>query len=78
MTGLDLFPRVRLGHLPTPLDDAKRLALAIGLSSLLIKRDDCTGFGGGGNKVRKLEFLLAEAARRQLRRLGSAFVVNSC
>ncbi len=54
-------PRFRLARLPTPLHDAPRLARAIGVSRLLIKRDDLTGFAGGGNKVRKLEFLIGDA-----------------
>lgn len=54
-------PRVRLAALPTPLQDAPRLARAIGVDRLLVKRDDLTGFAGGGNKVRKLEFLLGDA-----------------
>jgi D-cysteine desulfhydrase len=62
---LDDVPRLQLGHLPTPLDDAPRLAKELGLRRLLIKRDDLTGLGLGGNKVRKLEFLLAEALRQE-------------
>jgi len=54
-------PRFRLAQLPTPLHDAPRLARAIGVSRLLVKRDDLTGFAGGGNKVRKLEFLVGDA-----------------
>ena len=54
-------PRFRLGLLPTPLHDAPRLARAIGVARLLVKRDDLTGFAGGGNKVRKLEFLIGDA-----------------
>lgn len=57
-------PRLKLGHLPTPLDEAPRLAAALGLRRLLIKRDDQTGLGLGGNKVRKLEFLMADAVRQ--------------
>jgi L-cysteate sulfo-lyase len=53
--------RIRPAHLPTPLEPMPRLGAAIGLNSLWVKRDDCTGLGGGGNKVRKLEFLLAAA-----------------
>lgn len=56
--------RIRLGHLPTPLDEAPRLAAELGLKKLLIKRDDQTGLGLGGNKVRKLEFLMAEAQKQ--------------
>ena len=58
---LNDIPRLKLGYLPTPLDDAPRLAEKIGLDRLFIKRDDLTGLALGGNKVRKLEFLLAEA-----------------
>jgi D-cysteine desulfhydrase family pyridoxal phosphate-dependent enzyme len=55
--------KVRLAHLPTPLERADRLAAAIGLrpGSLWIKRDDSTGLAGGGNKARKLEYLGAAA-----------------
>ncbi|PZO04506.1 MAG: D-cysteine desulfhydrase [Alphaproteobacteria bacterium] len=54
------FPRIRLAHLPTPLEPLPRLSHALGVD-LWIKRDDCTGLAGGGNKTRKLEFLLGEA-----------------
>ena len=46
---LDSIPRIRLTSLPTPLDDAPRLAKKLGLRKLLIKRDDCTTLAGGGN-----------------------------
>ncbi|MCE5315142.1 MAG: D-cysteine desulfhydrase family protein [Armatimonadota bacterium] len=58
---LDNIPRVSLTHLPTPLDEAPRLAAKLGLRRLLIKRDDCTTLAGGGNKARKLEYLMADA-----------------
>ncbi len=58
------FPRIRLAHLPTPLEPLPRLSEALGGPSIWVKRDDCTGLGGGGNKTRKLEFLMA-AAREQ-------------
>jgi D-cysteine desulfhydrase family pyridoxal phosphate-dependent enzyme len=54
-------PRVRLGLLPTPLMRASRLTETLGGPQFWIKRDDMTGFGFGGNKVRGLEFLLADA-----------------
>jgi L-cysteate sulfo-lyase len=54
-------PRVRLGHFPTPLEPMPRLSQALGGPELWIKRDDCTGLATGGNKTRKLEFLMAEA-----------------
>lgn len=54
-------PRVRLAHLPTPLEPMPKLSHHLGGPTLWVKRDDCTGLGGGGNKIRKLEFLLGEA-----------------
>ena len=55
------FPRVFLAHLPTPLERMERLSKALGGPEIWIKRDDCTGMSTGGNKTRKLEFLMAEA-----------------
>lgn len=55
-TFLDKIPRIKLANLPTPLEETPRLAKKIGLSKLLIKRDDLTGLAGGGNKARKLEY----------------------
>ena len=55
------FPRVFLAHLPTPLERLDRLSRALGGPEIWIKRDDCTGLSTGGNKTRKLEFLMAEA-----------------
>ncbi len=55
------FPRVHLAHLPTPLEYMPRLSEALGGPEIWIKRDDCTGLSTGGNKTRKLEFLMAEA-----------------
>ena len=58
------FPRVNLAHLPTPLEYLPRLSLELGGPNIYIKRDDCTGLASGGNKTRKLEFLMAEARDR--------------
>lgn len=64
---LDAFPRFPLAHLPTPLAEMPRLREALTretgkkLPPLYVKRDDCTGLAGGGNKTRKLEFLIGEA-----------------
>ncbi len=55
------FPRVLLAHLPTPLEPLARLTADVGGPEIWVKRDDCTGLGFGGNKTRKLEFLLGEA-----------------
>jgi len=56
-------PRVQLGFLPTPLVLLERLTAQLGGPRIWLKRDDCTGLATGGNKTRKLEYLLAEAAR---------------
>lgn len=61
---LERMPRFPLATLPTPLQEAPRLARAIGLDRILIKRDDNTGLAFGGNKARKLEFLVADALRQ--------------
>ncbi|WP_025771257.1 D-cysteine desulfhydrase family protein [Thioalkalivibrio sp. HK1] len=60
LAALERYPRIRLGHTPTPLEAAPRLGAALGID-LWIKRDDCTGLALGGNKVRQLEFYLGEA-----------------
>jgi len=60
-TPVTLPPRTRLAVLPTPLVPAPRLAGALGLGDLFIKRDDLTGFAFAGNKARPLEFLAAGA-----------------
>ena len=57
-------PRLKLAKLPTPLDRAKNLGESLGNLDLWIKRDDLTGFGFGGNKVRSLEYLAAEAMKK--------------
>ena len=54
------YPRVHLGHVPTPIDPAPRLGAELGVD-LHVKRDDCTGLAFGGNKVRQLEFYMGEA-----------------
>jgi L-cysteate sulfo-lyase len=58
---LGRFPRIRLAHLPTPLERLDNLSRWLGGPEIWIKRDDCTGMSTGGNKTRKLEFLLADA-----------------
>lgn len=58
---LDQIPRVALGHLPTPLEPLDALSEELGGPRIWLKRDDCTGLATGGNKTRKLEYLLAAA-----------------
>ncbi len=60
---LSRFPRVSLAHLPTPLELMPRLSEHLGGPNIYVKRDDCTGLGTGGNKTRKLEFLMADAIK---------------
>src|SRR3990167_1584223 len=57
-------PRFHLAHLPTPLEFLPRLSRELG-PRIYVKRDDQTGLAGGGNKTRKLEFLVADALARQ-------------
>jgi len=57
-------PRVTLGNYPTPLMEARHLSAALGGPRIIIKRDDLTGLALGGNKCRKLEYVLADAQQR--------------
>jgi D-cysteine desulfhydrase family pyridoxal phosphate-dependent enzyme len=61
---LDAFPRVLLGSFPTPIVELKRLSDKLGGPRILVKRDDMTGLAMGGNKVRKLEYLIGEAVSK--------------
>ncbi|MET7373274.1 pyridoxal-phosphate dependent enzyme [Micromonospora arida] len=63
---------VPLGTWPTPLEAAPRLAARLGLAELWFKRDDLTGLGGGGNKIRKLQYTCAQAIA-----VGATTVVTS-
>jgi L-cysteate sulfo-lyase len=58
---LSRFPRVSLAHLPTPFEHMPNLSAELGGPQIWVKRDDCTGLATGGNKTRKLEFVMAEA-----------------
>ena len=58
---LSQFPRERFAHLPTPLEYLPRLTAHLNGPRIYVKRDDCTGLASGGNKTRKLEYLLADA-----------------
>lgn len=60
-TGLD---RLCLAQFPTPVEHAPRLAAALGLKDLHIKREDQSGYALGGNKLRQLDFILAEAVEK--------------
>jgi D-cysteine desulfhydrase len=72
--------RLNFAHLPTPIEALPRLSEALGGPRLLIKRDDQTGLAFGGNKTRKLEFLVAEARDQGAKTLisGGALQSNHC
>ena len=72
--------RLHFAHLPTPIEELPRLSQALGGPHLMIKRDDQTGLAFGGNKTRKLEFLIAEALEQGARTLisGGALQSNHC
>ncbi len=61
---LSRFPRVSLCHSPTPLEPMDNLSRLLDGPKLFVKRDDCTGLATGGNKTRKLEWLMADALDR--------------
>lgn len=73
-------PRLHFAHLPTPVEELRRLREALDGPRLLIKRDDQTGLAFGGNKTRKLEFLVAEARDQGAKTLvsGGALQSNHC
>jgi D-cysteine desulfhydrase family pyridoxal phosphate-dependent enzyme len=77
---MDEMPRSRINHLPTPLVELKRLSGVLGGPRILMKRDDMTGLALGGNKTRKLEFLLGEALSRNCDTVitGGAMQSNHC
>ena len=72
-----MIPRLRFAHLPTPIEPLPRLSAALQGPRLLVKRDDQTGLAMGGNKTRKLEFLLAEAQANGARTLITAGAAQS-
>ena len=71
------FGRLGLAHLPTPFEPMKRLSAHLGGPRLWVKRDDCTGLGLGGNKLRKLDYVLRAALDRGADTLVSGGVVQS-
>jgi D-cysteine desulfhydrase len=72
--------RLHFAHLPTPIEELSTLSATLGGPRLLIKRDDQTGLAFGGNKTRKLEFLIAEAKELGADTLisGGAIQSNHC
>jgi D-cysteine desulfhydrase len=74
---IESLPRVTLAHLPTPIERLERLSRALGGPELFIKRDDQTGLALGGNKVRKLEFLVGQALEQGADTLVTAGAAQS-
>jgi L-cysteate sulfo-lyase len=74
---LNSFGRLGLAHLPTPFEPMKRLSAHLGGPRLWVKRDDCTGLGLGGNKLRKLDYVLKQALAEGCDTLVSGGVVQS-
>lgn len=70
-------PRLHFAHLPTPVEPLPRLSALLKGPRLLVKRDDQTGLAFGGNKTRKLEYLLADAQEQGAQTLISAGAVQS-
>lgn len=77
---LGSLPRLRLAHLPTPLEELPNLTKKLGGPTILVKRDDLTGLGFGGNKTRKLEYIMADAKTRETDVIitGAGFHSNWC
>ncbi len=71
------FPRVKLCQAPTPLEHLPNLTKALGGPEIWMKRDDLTGMGGGGNKVRKLEYLAGDALAKGADHLVTQGAVQS-
>jgi len=73
-------PRLNFAHLPTRVEELPRLTEYLGGPKILVKRDDQTGLAFGGNKTRKLEFLVAEALEQGAKMLitGGALQSNHC
>ena len=77
---LSALPRVRLANLPTPLQELRNLSRALDGPRIFVKRDDMTGLAFGGNKTRKLEYLMADALKQGADYIvtGAGFHSNWC
>jgi 1-aminocyclopropane-1-carboxylate deaminase/D-cysteine desulfhydrase-like pyridoxal-dependent ACC family enzyme len=77
---VDPLPRVKLGHLPTPLEELPRFSAALGGPPVWIKRDDCSGLAFGGNKTRHNEFIFGHALEQGAEMLvwGAGVQSNNC
>ena len=74
---LEKFERIKLGHFPTPIEHLKNISKYFGGPNIFIKRDDCTGLATGGNKTRKLEFLIPDAIKNKAELVVTVGAVQS-
>ena len=74
---LEKFERIKLGHFPTPIEHLKNITKYLGGPNIFIKRDDCTGLATGGNKTRKLEFLIPDAIKNKAELIVTVGAVQS-
>ena len=77
MTMLEKFQRIKLGHFPTPIEHLKNITKYLGGPNIFIKRDDCTGLAAGGNKTRKLEFLMPDAIKNKAKLIVTVGAIQS-
>ena len=74
---LEKFERIKLGHFPTPIEHLKNVSEYLDGPNIFIKRDDCTGLATGGNKTRKLEFLMADAIKSKAELIVTVGAIQS-
>jgi L-cysteate sulfo-lyase len=74
---LEKFERIKLGHFPTPIEHLKNISKYLGGPNIFVKRDDCTGLATGGNKTRKLEFLMPDAIKNKAELVVTVGAVQS-
>ena len=74
---LEKFERIKLGHFPTPIEHLKNVSKHLDGPNIFIKRDDCTGLATGGNKTRKLEFLIPDAIKNKAELIVTVGAIQS-
>jgi len=74
---LEKFKRIKLGHFPTPIEHLKNVSQHLDGPNIFIKRDDCTGLATGGNKTRKLEFLIPDAIKNKAELIVTVGAIQS-
>ena len=74
---LEKFKRIKLGHFPTPIEHLRNITKYLDGPNIFIKRDDCTGLATGGNKTRKLEFLIPDAIKNKAELIVTVGAVQS-